>query len=280
MNLIRNRLPWFVRAAGGWRRAALAALVAATVTGSSGAAAPSPLFFAEEGPHHGATTPVRTVIVTGPIAMASAALSADSSEGALAVAAKVQAALNAADDVEQTIRMEIINPANGHVQRAAGRLQARLPNLFRIDFTEPDMLAGVAVVVDVVRNRAWQYQPVTEQIIVQPWDELARERGVEFELDTWLGFPDPERFRLRRGDDVSIDGTAYILLEGRPRQPSSAARYEFLVHPERWWVEGLRLYDASENLIFSALIDDVTLNQGLDEDHLQAFPPGAETIYR
>jgi len=223
---------------------------------------------------------VRPLSAAVPVLAAAAAPAGGSAEGALAVAAKVQAALNAADDVEQTIRMEIINPANGHVQQAAGRLRARLPNLFRIDFTEPDMLAGVAVVVDVVRNRAWQYQPVTEQIIVQPWDQLARERGVEFELDTWLGFPDPERFQLRRGDDVHIDGTAYICLEGRPREPSSAARYEFLIHPERWWVEGLRLYDASENLIFSALIDDVALNQGLDEDDLQAFPPGAETIYR
>jgi len=275
-----SRLPWFVRAAGGWKRTALAAFVAAAVTCSPGAAAPSPLFPAEQEPQHPLAPAMRTLTATWTAGLASAAPASGSTEAALSVAAKVQAALNAANDVEQTIRMEIINPANGHVQRAAGRLRAKLPNLFRIDFTEPDMLAGVAVVVDVVRNRAWQYQPVTEQIIVQPWDQLARERGVEFELDTWLGFPDPQRFQLRRGDDVHVDGTAYILLEGRPRQPSSAARYEFLIHPERWWVEGLRLYDASENLIFSALIDDVSLNQGLDEDHLQAFPPGAETIYR
>src|SRR5690606_32549875 len=112
--------------------------------------------FLQEGHHHAATLPARTLAVGTPSLTAAAAPTGSSAEGALAVAAKVQAALSAVSDVEQMLRMEIINPANGHVQRAAGRLRAKLPNLFRIDFTEPDMLAGVAVVVDVVRNRAWQ----------------------------------------------------------------------------------------------------------------------------
>lgn len=197
-----------------------------------------------------------------------------------AVAARVGAALQDIRDVQQYLRMAIINPQSGTVTHAEGRLQGRMPDLFRVDFTEPDMLAGVTVIIDLTANEVRQFQPVTEQIIVQPWDQLASERGIEFDVEGWLGVPDPDKFRLTQLDDRHIDGQRYVVLQGEPRHGDRGSRYEFFINPARWWVEGLRVYDSHDNLIFSASMEDITFNQDLDEGRLRSLPADADIIYR
>lgn len=200
--------------------------------------------------------------------------------GLEAILQNVQASLDQTRDIEQILAMEIHQPARGTTTRAEGRVLAILPGLFRLDFLSPDMLAGISVVVDLAANEVRQFQPVTEQVIVQAWDQLARERSFELELEHWFGVPDPQRFALKRVADQQIGGTRYIVLDGTAKQPSAAARYEFLINPERWWVDGLRLFDADGQLLFSAWVTDITFNQGLGEGQLRALPPGAEVVYR
>lgn len=193
---------------------------------------------------------------------------------------KLQDSLQQVRDLHQIVRMEIVQPASGSVTQAEGRLRAILPHLFRLDFLAPSMLAGVSVLVDLAANEVRQFQPVTEQVIVQAWDRVARERSLELELSHWLGAPDPERFHLERGADYRVDGTRYVVLKGTAKEQSAAARYEFFIHPERWWVEGLRLYDANDALIFSAWMTEITFNQGMDETALRSLPADAEIVHR
>lgn len=197
-----------------------------------------------------------------------------------AVAARVSQALQDIRDVQQYLRMAIINPQSGTVTHAEGQLRGRMPDLFRVDFTAPDMLAGVTVIIDLSKNEVRQFQPVTEQVIVQPWDKLASERGIEFDVQGWLGVPDPDKFSLTRLEDALVDETRYVVLQGVPRDVDRGSRYEFFINPERWWVEGLRVYDGHDNLIFSATMEDVTFNQDLDEQQLRSLPAGAEVIHR
>lgn len=191
---------------------------------------------------------------------------------------RVETAVSQAQDLQMQVRMDLINPESGSVTKARAYLRARLPELIRLDFLEPDMLRGMILVVDVAANQALQFHPVTEQVIVQPWDRLARERGLQLEFERWLGLPDPEQYEFRRLPDRQQGDVSYVALEGVPREGRTGMRYEFLIHPTRWWVEHIRLYDAQNRLIFTAWLDEIVVNQGIGEADLRALPQDAEVI--
>lgn len=191
---------------------------------------------------------------------------------------RVESAVSQVEDLQMQVRMELINPESGSITKARGYLRALLPELIRLDFLEPDMLQGMTLLVDVAANQALQFHPVTEQVIIQPWDRLAQERGLQLEFERWLGLPDPEQYEFRRLADQEHGDVIYVTLEGIPREPGAGLRYEFLIHPTRWWVEHIRLYDAENRLIFMAWLDEIVMNQGISEADLRALPPDAEII--
>ncbi|HEY8418339.1 MAG TPA: hypothetical protein VIK93_09950 [Limnochordales bacterium] len=174
-------------------------------------------------------------------------------------------------DIELVVEVEQYNATDGSVTPGRGRLLALLPDLFRFEWLEPDMLAGSILLVDRAQNEARQYNPIREEIIVQQWDRLAAQQNLGENLDRWLSLPDPSAYELAMGDATYNDRQPYYVVLARPRSDPRQL-YEFLVHPETWMVSQFRYFDADGRLALHAFLRDVRINGGLDEARLRAMP--------
>ena len=183
----------------------------------------------------------------------------------------VQVALSGIETIEITVEVDQYSPADGGVTPGRGRLMAILPDLFRFDWLEPDMLAGSILLVDRGRNEARQYNPIREEIIVQRWDRLAAQQNLGQDLDRWISLPSQEDYELAAGGIGFSNGDPYYIVLARPRTDPRQL-YEFFVHPETWMISQFRYYDVEGRLALAAALRDVRINAGLAEEHLRAMP--------
>ncbi|HLT58511.1 MAG: hypothetical protein LOD91_02805 [Limnochordales bacterium] len=189
------------------------------------------------------------------------------------IVAQVEAAFAAIRDIELIVEVDQYNATDGSVTPGRGRLQAQLPDLFRFEWLEPDMLAGAILLVDRAQNEARQYNPIREEIIVQQWDRLAAQQNLGPELDRWLSLPDPADYELTVGDIAYNNHQPHYLVLARPRSDPRQL-YEFYVHPDTWMISQFRYYDVDGRLALHAVLRDVRINAGLDETLLRTMPGG------
>ena len=187
------------------------------------------------------------------------------------VLAQAEAALRTIKDIELIVEVEQYNATDGSVTPGRGRLLALLPDLFRFEWLEPDMLAGAILLVDRAQNEARQYNPIREEIIVQQWDRLAVQQNLGQNLDRWLSLPDPDDYEFAMGDVTYNDQQPYYVVLARPRSDPRQL-YEFLVHPETWMISQFRYFDVDGRLALRGFLRDVRINAGLDEAWLRAMP--------
>src|SRR5690606_4491002 len=76
---------------------------------------------------------------------------------------QMEAKFSTITEIEVTVEVEQYNATDGSVTPGRGRLLAVLPDLFRFEWLEPDMLAGSILLVDRAKNEARQYNPVREE---------------------------------------------------------------------------------------------------------------------
>lgn len=187
------------------------------------------------------------------------------------IVARAEEQLNAIRQVELIVELEQYNPTDGRMTPGRGRLTARMPDLFRFDWLQPDMLAGSILMVDRARNEAHQYNPIREEIIVQRWDRLAAQQNLVPEIDRWLALPDPEDYDIELGGVEIVDDVPMFLVLARPKAAPDQL-YEFLVHSETWLVHEFRFFDAPRRLALRGLLKDVRINGGLTESHIRELP--------
>lgn len=195
------------------------------------------------------------------------------------VMANAEAKLASIDAVELLVELEQYSPADGSVTQGKGRLSARLPDLFRFDWLQPDMMAGSILLVDKQKNEAHQYNPIREEIIVQRWDTLAAQQNLAPEIDRWLALPSPDDFALQAGGVETINGQANYVIAARPHE-SPEFLYEFLISPETWLISHFRQYDSDGRLALRGSLTDVRINGDLLASKISAMPPFARVRYR
>ncbi|MFS8523437.1 MAG: hypothetical protein FWJ83_01120 [Limnochordales bacterium] len=188
------------------------------------------------------------------------------------IVARAEAELSAIRRVELIVELEQYNATDGSITPGRGKLTAKMPDLFRFDWLQPDMMAGSILMVDRARNEAHQYNPIREEIIVQRWDRLAAQQNLVPDIDRWLALPDPEDYDIEFGGVATVDGTDLYVVLARPKAAPQQL-YEFLVHPETWLVTEFRFYDSPGRLALRGLLKDVRINGDLPESAIRELPP-------
>lgn len=189
------------------------------------------------------------------------------------IVARVEAAFREVTDIEVTVEVDQYNATDGSITPGRGRLRAILPDLFRFEWLEPDMLAGSILLVDRSHNEARQYNPIREEIIVQQWDRLAAQQNLGQNLDRWISLPDQNDYELAMGGIAYNDHVPHYVVLARPRSDLRQL-YEFLVHPETWMISQFRYFDVDGRLALHAFLRDLRINTGLDEALLKTMPAG------
>lgn len=178
------------------------------------------------------------------------------------------------ETVELIVRLEQYSPADGSVSPGKGRLTARMPDVFRFDWMEPDMMAGSILLVDKGNNEAQQYNPIREEIIIQRWDRLAEQQNLGPEIDRWLAVPSPDDFYLEMGESEIVDERMLFVVLARPREAPDIL-YEFLIDPDSWLVSMFRQYDRDDRLMLRGSLSDVRINGDISAERLTEMPPYA-----
>ena len=150
------------------------------------------------------------------------------------IIARAEAELSAIRRVELIVELEQYNATDGSITPGRGKLMAKMPDLFRFDWLQPDMMAGSILMVDRDRNEAHQYNPIREEIIVQRWDRLAAQQNLVPDIDRWLALPSPEDYDIQFGGIEYVGGTDLYVVLARPRRRHSQL-YEFLFIRRRGW---------------------------------------------
>lgn len=195
------------------------------------------------------------------------------------IIANVDAALASIDSVELIVELQQFSPSDGSVTYGKGQLSARLPDLFRFDWLQPDMMAGSILLVDKQKNEAHQYNPIREEIIVQRWDTLAAQQNLTPEIDQWLSLPDPDDYLLQvKGIEVIDNNTGYVV-SARPHEDPPHV-YEFLINSETWLVSHFRQYDEDGRLALRGSLTNVRINGDIVASKISAMPPFARIRYR
>lgn len=187
------------------------------------------------------------------------------------VLARTEAQLAAIHEVELTVELEQYNATDGSLTPGKGKLMARMPDLFRFDWLQPDMMAGSILVVDREKNEAHQYNPIREEIIVQRWDRLAAQQNLVPEIDRWLALPSAEDYDIQLGGIEYVGEQPYYVVLARP-EADPRQLYEFLVHPETWLVNEFRYYNADERLALRGLLTDIRINGAPTESRILDLP--------
>lgn len=187
---------------------------------------------------------------------------------------EAEARLAAIETVELIVALEQYSPADGSVTPGKGRLTARMPDVFRFDWMEPDMMAGSILLVDKQNNEAQQYNPIREEIIIQRWDRLAEQQNLGPEIDRWLAVPSPDDFHLEMGEAELVDERLLFVVLARPREAPDIL-YEFFIDPNSWLVSMFRQYDRDGRLMLRGSLSDVQINGDISADRLNEMPPFA-----
>ena len=184
---------------------------------------------------------------------------------------QMEAKFSTITEIEVTVEVEQYNATDGSVTPGRGRLLAVLPDLFRFEWLEPDMLAGSILLVDRAKNEARQYNPVREEIIVQRWDRLAEQQNLGQELNRWLSLPNPDNYELTLGGIAYNDSEPHYVVLARPLSDPRQL-YEFYVHPDSWMISQFRYYNVDGRLALRAVLRDLRINAVLDEERVRALP--------
>lgn len=195
------------------------------------------------------------------------------------VLAEAEARLNTIKTVRLLVTLEQYSPADGSVTFGQGRLQAYMPDVFRFDWLQPDMMAGSILLVDKSNNEAQQYNPIREEIIIQRWDHLAAQQNLGPEIDRWLSVPSPDEFYLELGETETMgDRIGYVVL-ARPKEMPEIL-YEFVVDGETWLISHFRQYDQEGRLALRGALTDIAVNGELNLQQMTSMPPYARVRRR
>ena len=212
----------------------------------------------------------------------------------------MRAAVQGIRDARVRIEAEAVD-ARGRTTRSVVTVWIlRSPGLVRLEVVEPSVLADQVYVVDFERLRLLVYLPVTNQVVVQTFDQAFGDsaQAAQFSPEQLLAVPaGADKVDLQLAGTEVRGNQLYYVLEGDAPAPSAQARQQaggrsplpVFAPPEasrvRLWVDGstwlmnrLAFYDASGRNVGSLVLRDLQVNTGLRPADLRRLPQGAEIV--
>lgn len=169
-------------------------------------------------------------------------------------------------DFEQQIRVPLL----GEERTSKGRLCQRRPNLFRMDFTDPD---GDQVVAD--GEHFWLYYPSMSpgQVVRLPVDP---ERGG---LDFYREFlEDPAgTYHVGPGQQETVDGAATLRIPLTPREARGYRQATVWVDRETRLIRRIEIEEENGS-VRRVELRDTRLDPTLADDHFRFVPPAGVQI--
>lgn len=163
------------------------------------------------------------------------------------------------------------NPILGERRTSRGRLCQARPNLFRMDFSDPD---GDAVVAD--GEWFWVYYRSLDstQVLRLPLDETRG--GMDF-FREFLSDP-AERYEVTREGEETVGGRSTVRLGLAPRTRRGLVGARLWVDPT---TELIRQIEVTEDNGLTRLVTlgDLALDPALAPDHFRfVVPPGVDVV--
>lgn len=202
------------------------------------------------------------LLATAFLGAAGAAGAQESGTAVLEAASERYARLDAlCADFEQLLD----NPILGESKWSEGRLCQKRPNLFRMDFVDPD---GDAVVAD--GEWFWVFYKSLDptQVLRFPLDETRG--GMDF-FREFLSEP-AERYTVVREGEEEVDGRATVRLHLTPRAPRGLVSARLWIDPSAHLIRRIEITE-DNGLIRLVTLSDLTLDPALAADHFRFTPP-------
>ena len=163
------------------------------------------------------------------------------------------------------------NPLLGDVKTSRGRLCQRRPNLFRMDFSDPD---GDRIVAD--GDHVWLFYRSMhpDQVLRLPVDPTRG--GLDF-FREFLSDP-ASKYEVHVEDEETVDGRATLRLALSPRSPRGLESARVWVDPEARLIRRLEVIDEN-GLIRRVSLSRFAFDPELAADHFRfVVPDGVDVV--
>lgn len=149
----------------------------------------------------------------------------------------------------------------------------RNPEILRIDFTEPALLAGQIFLIDVEKQVTRMYSPSTKQIIEAPYT-VTQTSTLSFSSIPMVGGKN-EDFSLKVEEVIDKNQKIYKIT-GIPLKPELKANYssfEFYITKDYLPIR-LVMYDVQNRPYIEIVWANIKLNSNLSPNALRTLPQG------
>lgn len=208
------------------------------------------------------------------------------------------AQLEGVRDVSLVVQVEQFDPASGRkVGVMAAQLQAVVdPAAVRLTLTGPQALAGQIIMIDGVKQLAYVYSPVTEQVTAESLEQFGSQFGPAFgnmgkfsafgkggtagrssgqssDLRSLLQLPDPQQYPATLVRTATVNGVSAYVVDAVNTQALILQR--FWVATQSYQVLQIETYDARNRLTSRVSLSQWKFNSGLESSRLLKWPAGA-----
>jgi outer membrane lipoprotein carrier protein len=199
------------------------------------------------------------------------ALPAPGQESGLAALEAASARYATFQTICADFRQRLENPLLDEEKTSSGRLCQRRPNLFRMDFSDPD---GDEVVADGAHFWLFYKSLNPDQVLQFPLDP--ERGGLDFFREFLL---DPtSKYEVVSEGRESIDGFLTWRLSLTPRTPRGLASARVWVDPEAALIRRIEVVD-DNGLLRRVDLSDMALDPALAPDHFTfTVPPGVDVV--
>ncbi|MEA4884055.1 MAG: outer membrane lipoprotein-sorting protein [Clostridia bacterium] len=211
------------------------------------------------------------VIILMSVGPSQAAPSADE------IAVRASEKLREIQTIQADVAADYSDPSGKAPIKMTVRVSAdRVSKLTRMEITEHQVLEGQIIILDMKKDQATVYMPVTGQAYRGKTQSIAAQLGLDMgtlDLDHLLSL-DPAGvmvFKYVRQD--KIDRLPYHVIETRSKDEQTGYQLVW-VDCETYMVRKVEVYDSQGKRIAAVAINNLKLNAKLDANKLRELPKG------
>lgn len=181
--------------------------------------------------------------------------------------------LSRVTDITARVSFVQRSPRDGSKTEGELELAAIFPDLARATWTKPEIYAGVFYILDAQANLYIEYVPATGEAHRLPLDQvLAGQPLVQISPDQIFALPSAEQFLLELAGVTQLNGSEYAVVNATEK--ASGQLYRVWVDTGRWLVTRVQSVTPQGEILATAEVLDINVNQGLEAAALRRLPPG------
>lgn len=146
------------------------------------------------------------------------------------------------------------------------------PEILRIDFTEPALLAGQIILIDGEKKITRMYSPSTKQIIEAPYT-TTQTYTMSFSTLPMVGSKDDFSLKV---EEITDKNQKLYKITGVPLKPELKTNYsyfEFYITKD-YYPTKIIIYDVQNRPYIEILWQDIKINSNLSPNALRTLPQG------